>query len=396
MVQPVSSRPDWPVEPLLDWLVREARLLGDLRLVVDGLCTRLCAAGLPLWRFYLGLQTLHPQLQAMAFVWKRGSETEEVARRHGIQSTSAYIGSPIQAVRLTRRKLRYKLNDLTAENHTVLHELRAEGGTDYLAWPMPFSRGEVPVVTLASDAPDGFTDSDIAKLERVLDHLAAIAEAQLMYRISVTLMETYLGGHTGRRILDGLIRRGDGETIRAVLWFSDMRNFTGLSEELPPERVLATLNQYFDVLDAALRPRGGEILRFIGDGVLAIFPILDAMFLPQACSDALDAAVESIERMKLINEGRRADNVPEIRFGIGLHVGSFTYGNIGTEDRLDFTVIGPAVNRCARLEALSKTLGVAIVTSAEFNANCARRLRSLGLQELRGVTQPQEVFTPNA
>lgn len=387
---------DWPVEPILDWLVREGRLLGDLRLVVDQLCTRLYEAGAPLWRFYLGLQTLHPQLRAMAYVWTRDGATEAIARRHGIQATPAYIGSPIEEVRLTRRRIRYRLDGLTSQHHAVLHELQAEGGTDYLAWPMPFSRGEMPVVTLASDHPEGFSDADIAKFERVLDHLAPIAEAQLMYRISVNLMETYLGRHTGRRILDGLIRRGDGESIRAVLWFSDMRNFTGLSETLPPERMLAMLNEYFDVLDAALRPRGGEILNFIGDGVLAIFPVVDAMFLPQACSGAIEAATDAVEKIKITNGRRQAAGGPGIRFGIGLHIGDFTYGNIGTEDRLDFTAIGPAVNRCARLEALSKTLNVPIVTSAEFNANCPRSLRSLGFQELRGVAQPQEVFTPTA
>jgi adenylate cyclase len=387
---------DWQVEPVLDWLVRQARLLGDLRLVVDGLCTRLVNAGAPLWRFYLGLQTLHPQLRAMAFVWTRGGATDEIARRHGIQSTSAYIGSPIEEVRLFHRRVRHRLDALTPASHLVLHELRAEGGADYLAWPMPFSRGEVPVVTLATDHPDGFSDADIAKFERVLDHLAPIAEAQLMYRISITLMETYLGAHTGQRILDGLIRRGDGETIRAVLWFCDMRNFTGLSEMLPAEKMLAMLNEYFDVLDAALRPRGGEILRFIGDGVLAIFPIVDAMFLPQACSSAVEAALDAVDSMGKVNKERIGRGEPEIRFGVGLHVGSFTYGNIGTEDRLDFTVIGPAVNRCARLESLSKTLGVPIVTSAEFNANCPRKLRSLGFQELRGVEERQEVFTATA
>jgi adenylate cyclase len=387
---------DWPVEPVLDWLMREGRLLGDVRLVVEQLCTRLCEAGAPLWRVYVGLQTLHPQLRAMGFVWVRGQPAERIARRHGIERTSAFIGSPIQQVRFMGRKIRRKLVNLTAEDHVVLHELQAEGGTDYLAWPMALSRGELPVVTFATDHAEGFNDLDIAKFERVLDHLAPIVEAQLMYRIGVTLMETYLGRHSGQRILDGLIRRGDGETIRAVLWFSDMRNFTGLSETLPAERMLAMLNEYFDVLDAALRPRGGEILSFIGDGVLAIFPVVDAMFLPQACAGAVEAATDAIDRMTAVNRARAAKGEPDIRFGVGLHVGSFTYGNIGTEDRLDFTAIGPAVNRCARLEALTKVLAVPVLTSAEFNANCPRPLRSLGFRELRGVAEPQEVFTTTA
>lgn len=387
---------DWPVEPVLDWLLRQGRLLGDLRLVVEQLCERLCDAGAPLWRFYLGLQTLHPQLLAMGHVWMRGGGARELPRRHGIQESPAYIGSPIQLVRLSGGRFRRRLDRLGAADHAVLHEVQAEGGTDYLALPLPFSRGELPVVTLACDAPDGFSDTDIAKFERVLDHLAPIAEAQLMYRIAVTLLETYMGRHTGQRILDGLVRRGDGETMRAVLWFADMRDFTGLSESLPPQRMLAMLNEYFDVLDAALRPRGGEILSFVGDGVLAIFPIVDAMFLPQACGGALDAAVDAVHKMRVVNDGRAENAEPAIRFGVGLHVGSFTYGNIGTGDRLDFTVIGAAVNRCVRLESLSKTLGVPIVISAEFNANCPRPLRSLGRQAMRGIVESQEIFTVDA
>ena len=391
-----ARRADWAVEPTLDWLLREARLLGDLRLVVERLCERLAEAGAPVWRFYLGLQTLHPQLRAMAYLWTRGQPARGVERLHGIEQTDAYIGSPIQEVRRSRQRVRHRLDNLSPDHHPVLHELRAEGGTDYVAWPMAFSRGEVPVVTLATDDPGGFSDADVAKFERVLDHLAALAEAQVMYRIGVTLMETYMGRHTGQRILDGLIRRGDGETIRAVLWFCDMRNFTGLSEMLPADRMLAMLNEYFDVLDAALRPQGGEILRFVGDGVLAIFPVSDAMFLPQACSSAVSAAQDAIRGMALANAARAERGEPEIRFGVGLHVGSFTYGNIGTRDRLDFTVIGPAVNRCVRLEGLSKTLGATIVTSAEFNANCPQTMLSLGFHVLRGIEQPQEIFTPSA
>ncbi|MGE0658587.1 MAG: adenylate/guanylate cyclase domain-containing protein [Reyranellaceae bacterium] len=392
----MADRPgsaDWPVEPTLDWLTREGRLLGDLRLVVEQLCDRLQAAGAPLWRVYVGLQTLHPQLRAMAFVWTRGRSAQRIERRHGIELTPAFVGSPIEEVRRTLKPVRYRLDGLTATHHGVLHEVRADGGTDYLATPMPFSRGETPVVTLATDAPQGFSDADLAKFFRVLDHLAPIAEAQVMYRIAVNLMETYLGRHTGRRILDGLVRRGDGETMRAVLWFCDMRNFTGLSETLPADRVLAMLNEYFDVLDAALRPRGGEILRFIGDAILAIFPVSDAMFLPQACTNAVRAAEDAVRRIGEANVGRLTRGEPEIRFGIGLHMGTFTYGNIGTADRLDFTVIGPAVNRCVRLEELSKSLGVTIVTSAEFNANCPNTMLSLGFHTLRGIAGSQEIFT---
>ena len=190
-----------------------------------------------------------------------------------------------------------------------------------------------------------------------------------------------------------MIRRGDGEEIRAVLWFSDLRDFTGLNERLPPDQVLELLNNYFQLVGDALAKHGGEILKFIGDGVMAYFPAEDALFMPMVTAAALDAARQLIDDAEAANEARATGGAEPMRFGIGLHVGTVTFGNIGTEDRLDFTVIGSAVNRAARLEGLTKALGVRVCASAEFNQDCPRPMKSLGKHRLRGVREPVEIFT---
>jgi adenylate cyclase len=277
--------------------------------------------------------------------------------------------------------------------HKTLTDLADAGATDYLCQAVQLRHAQAPVVSISTDKPGGFSESDVEQLVALLDYLAPIVESQVNARVATTVAETYLGKLTGQRVLDGGIRRGDGQEINAVLWFSDIRDYTRISEKLPPERVLAMLNEYYEIIGTALKRQGGEILKFIGDGVMAIFPIVDAMFLPSACGGAYDAARETIECMAGRNIERVAAGEPEIRFGVGLHVGPVTWGNVGTEDRLDFTVIGAAVNRCARLESLTKVLGAGVLTSAEFNAVCPRPLKSVGKHRLRGVPQAVEVFT---
>ena len=363
--------------------------------MLASLMEQVIAAGIPVWRFYLGLQLMHPQLTAMGVVWRRGAAVQEIARRHGIQFTDSFIGSPIQEVRELGRTVRYRLDELNDGHHAVLHELRAAGGSDYLGLPMRVARrGNVPVVTIATDRPGGFTEADIADLCRLVDHLGAVAELHMNRTIAETIIDTYLGRIVGEQILSGQIKRGDGRTINAVLWFSDMRDFTGLNERLPADEMLELLNNYLQLVGDAIAPRGGEILKFIGDGVMAIFPVEDAMFLPMVTASALGAARQLFEDAEAANLARATGGREPIRFGVGLHVGIVTFGNIGTEDRLDFTVIGPAVNRAARLEGLTKELGVSVCASAEFNDVCETPLVSLGRHPLKGVPEPVEVFTP--
>lgn len=355
---------------------------------------RVVAAGLPVWRFYIGLQLIHPQLEAMGFMWRRGEPVQSIARGYGIQFTPAYIGSPMQEAREQARPVRYRLADLDESNHEVLHEIRAGGGTDYYALAMRISHGRpMPVVTFATDHDGGFSSADIDDIHRLVDMMGAVTEMHIEHSIADTVANTYLGREVGQRILAGAIRRGDGQGIRAVLWFSDLRDFTGLNERLPAGEVLELLNNYFQLVGNALAAHGGEILKFIGDGVMAYFPAEDALFLPMITANALNAARQLIDDIEAANEARAAGGAEPVRFGIGLHVGSVTFGNVGTDDRLDFTVIGPAVNRASRLEGLTKALGVQVCASADFKEVCNEPLISLGPHRLRGVPKPVEIFT---
>ncbi|HKV16204.1 MAG TPA: adenylate/guanylate cyclase domain-containing protein [Reyranella sp.] len=388
-----STSLDWQVGPVIDWLAREGRLIADPARLVGEVANRLVAAGAPLARFTIGLQAVHPQWRTMGIQWRRGGRVEQAARPHGIEQTPAYIGSPIQQLAETRKPVRYRLDKLSADHHEVLHELAAMGGTDYYAAPMRVAYGRPPAVTFMTDRPSGFTDADIVKFHRLMDYMAPVVESRINQRLSTTLLDTYLGRIVGEQIMDGLIKRGDGHEINAVLWFSDLRDFTGLNERMAPRDLLELLNNYLQLVGNALSSHGGEILKFIGDGVMAYFPAEDALFLPMVTANALAAARQLIDDIAAANDARATGGHDPVRFGIGLHIGPVTFGNVGTEDRLDFTVIGPAVNRAARLESLTKELGVPVLASAEFKEACAQALVSMGRHTLRGVPEPVEVFT---
>jgi adenylate cyclase len=374
--------------------VHEGRLLARPADFIEQLMKHVLQAGIPVWRVYIGLQLIHPQLQAMGYMWRRGEKVQEIARAWGIQFTPAYIGSPIQAAREQGRLVRRRLVDLTEHDHVVFHELKADGGVDYIAMPMHIRReGPLPVVTFATDSRTGFSDEDVADLVRLVDMMGAVTEMHIERSVAETVANTYLGPEVGQRVLNGAIRRGEGEEIRAVLWFSDLRDFTGMNERMPAGEVLELLNNYLQLVGDALSSNGGEILKFIGDGVMGYFPAEDALFLPMVTGQALAAARRLITDIEAANEARAAGGNEPLRFGIGLHVGDVTFGNIGTQDRLDFTVIGSAVNRAARLESLTKELHVPVLASAEFNDVCMVPMKSLGKHVLRGVPEPVEVFT---
>jgi adenylate cyclase len=382
------------LQPVLDWIISEGRLEPDLGRFVDQVMRRAVNAGLPIWRFYIGLQLVHPQIIATGVLWRRDAGYEEVPRLHGILTSSAYVGSPMQEVRNTGQPVRYCLEDVPESAHTTLHELKAGGSVDYIAFPMRLGRpGSVPVASFSTDRKGGFTEEDVADLKRLVDMMGAEAEIYIYRNIAETVTDTYLGHIVGEQILRGQIKRGDGREINAVLWFSDLRDFTGLNERMAAPDLLELLNNYLQIVGDALKAHGGEILKFIGDGVMAYFPAEDALFLPYVTNNAIGAARRLVEDIEAANEARAAGGHDPVRCGVGLHVGPVTFGNIGTEDRLDFTVIGPAVNRAARLESLTKELGVPILASAEFNDVSTIPLKSLGRHMLRGVPQPVEVFT---
>ena len=391
------AKPEATLSDITNWILMEGRC-QRLSELIAGFGVRLGDAGIPVSRISLHIRQLHPQFYSRGFYWHRGeAAATESPREHGIERTPAYLDSPLYRVYEYGETVRRRLEGpAVPTDFPILAELRAEGATDYLVIGMPFRAGSGQALTLATDRPGGFSDADITVVRGALPAFAATAELINLERMAEALLTTYVGGSTGRRVLAGDIRRGDVRRIRSVLWFSDLRNFTGLSETLPGEAVVDLLNDYFEAAADPITAAGGEILKFIGDAMLAILPVNgdseDA--LRKACENALAAAGKAVTAFAAVNALRAGAGKQTFRAGLSLHVGEVLYGNIGTESRLDFTVIGPAVNLVSRIEQFCAEQGRPVVLSADFAAHLSRPLTSLGRHELRGITEPQEIFAP--
>jgi adenylate cyclase len=381
---------------VVQWMLSDGRRNTRAREFGAEMCRRIFAAGIPIWRGFCFVATLHPEILAAAYTWNREeADAMRVVAGHDLGNSPEFIESPIAEVRRTRQTLRRRLCDPDCPlDFSRLQELKVEGGTDYVAIPMVRSDGEVNAITFLTDRSGGFRDAEIAGLEYIAQALGVITELQSSRRIARSLLDTYIGRRTGERVLSGSIRRGSGETIRAVIWDNDLRGFTALADSLPSDALNDLLNQYFEIMAGAVMTEGGEVLKFVGDGMLAIFEVRDGTDIAHACDCALRAARDAAAATAKCNTERSAAGKPAIRFGIALHLGEVYYGNIGAPGRLDFTVIGPAVNEASRLEKLSAELGRRIVTSARFAAAAPQHLESLGFHRLRGVLEPQELFSP--
>jgi adenylate cyclase len=383
----------WPSRPgpVLDWLIGEGRHLRYAQDVLAGLARELTLAGVPVERITFNLRILHPQNRAVGMVWRAGRpEVETVRVGHGIEQTPQYQDSPIRVLFEGAGGLRQRL-DLEIEDlpFPIYRELQAEGFTDYVALPMTFSDGGVHGSTWATRRPGGFASQHICAIADLLPVLALILEARTIRRLARTLLDTYVGHHAGERILSGQIRRGTGETVRAAVWYCDLRGFTRLTEITPRDALIACLNDYFECMATEIAKADGEILKFMGDGMLALFPLE----CPDACARALAAAEGAVAGMAGLNERRAQRGEVALGFGIALHAGEVMYGNIGAPDRLDFTVIGPAVNQAARIEKLCRDLDRSVLISADFARIYGGPLVSLGHHGLRGVPEPALVFT---
>jgi adenylate cyclase len=277
LVEPTSShalfgqRPGWPLQPVVNWILAEGRLIASPAKLYEGLINALRAAGAPVDRGTVGVATLHPQIGSWWVYWdSRQKRVDHGRRERGVTMTDQYIGSPVQAVREHGATVRRRLHDVGPNDHGTFHDLVAVGLTDYLGLPMMFSDGNCNFLSFATHQDGGFTDDDIIKLSTLPIWLGPIFEAIEQRNVAITLLNTYVGSQTGQQILQGLIKRGDGETIRAAIWYSDLRDFTGINERLSSEEVLAMLNAYFEFVAAAVTARGGEILQFIGDAILVM------------------------------------------------------------------------------------------------------------------------------
>ena len=387
----------WPtrLSAALDWLVRETAGQPYLDNLFAELCQRLVAEGLPLARTTMHLRTLHPQFRGARVLWRPGmAEAELSLIGHDAFDERQFVNSPVWALYEGADGIRERLDmspSAAGQEYGIYADLRAEGLTDYVALPIQFTDGKRHATSWSTDRPGGFSTADLVEINDVLPVLALAVEIRANRRITKNLLNTYVGQHAGERILSGDIRRGSGATVRAAIWNCDLRGFTRISEQWPRDDVIQWLNEYFDVMAAPVEKHGGEVLKFVGDGMLAIFP-LDS---PEACHKALQAAVEARRGMKELNAQRIARGSFELGFGVALHVGDVMYGNIGTATRLDFTVIGPAVNVASRLQTLTKELRRQVLLSAPFAFLCgcsAEFLTTLGRYPLRGVDEPIEVF----
>jgi adenylate cyclase len=274
--------------------------------------------------------------------------------------------------------------------HALYDEMRTQGLTDYVAWPLYHTLGKRHFVTFATDRPGGFDDAHIAGLLKLLPVLALVSEIRIKNRLARTLLETYVGSHAGELILAGATRRGSGTTVRAAIMICDLRDFTKISDNWPRDDVIDLLNGYFDAMSEPIARHGGEILKFIGDGLLAIFPLSQ----PSACANLLRAVAEAHRGMVALNEKNSEAGSAPLNYGIGIHVGDVMYGNIGSRTRLDFTVIGPAVNMASRLEGLTKQLGRTVLLSRAFAdfVESDFDLERVGEYSVRGFNNPIELF----
>jgi adenylate cyclase len=377
------------------WLLREARDLPSISAVVGALARRLTADGFHIHRLFVTTRTLHPQVLAIGQTWNRGDhDATEMRRLHGVLESAAYLDSPVRRIFEGEAEVRRRLDRPGVPlEFPILEELRAEGVTEYIALPLPFSQGRMNVISVATDRPGGFRDDYLLAFRELLPLLALVIETKETRRMTGTLLETYLGRDAGQRVLNGAVKRGDVVTLAAALWYCDLRGFTTLSERLPREQVIALLNDYFSCMAGPVHAHGGDVLKFIGDAMLAIFPIADDLDRDPACERALKAAKEALRDLEALNARRREQGETPIESGLALHRGTVMYGNIGAPDRLDFTVIGPAVNLVARLEPMCKPLGRRLLASASIAEPCGSTLVSIGTHTVRGFAEPLELFT---
>jgi adenylate cyclase len=396
--RPAAERPAHDsLDAIAEWLVGPARRIASGIRAFDEFAWRMLAAGLPLLRVTLHTSTLHPQYLGATFVWFRTTgQTEQRLIAHEVAGLIPYEDNPVRRVVWGGETLRRRLDVADAVvDFSILHDLKAQGATDYLALPVAGAHGARNyMVTYVTDRPGGFTETEVADLTRVSQRLPVLVDMHNQRAIARNVLNAYLGAKTGPRVLAGQIRRGTGEEISAVLWSSDLRAFTARSDRLPGDRMIALLNALFDAQAKAIHDHGGEILKFIGDGLLAIFPIEQPDMAAAAARQALEAAMEAIAAVRRLSDDTSMAGEPALEIVVALHAGTVIYGNIGAADRLDFTVIGPAVNLVSRVEAVAKALNLPIVVSDEFAHAFGRPLRSLGTHQLRGLATPHELFAP--
>ena len=390
---------------LAAWL-NEAGLTGQSEIdLVAGFCERLRSGGVPIQRCFVGIDTLHPVHEGRAVVWKRGSNDTRLTEygRTGSNEgdrSEAWRRSPFYHLLQTQQTfLRRRLTAEGENEFSIFPELRQAGATDYVAIATSF--GNERKITImdgimsswTTDASGGFRDEDVALLRRAMRPLAISLKAAALTHVAETLVQTYLGRDAGQRVLNGQIARGIPDRIKAVLWFSDLRGYAKISDSAAPDQIIPMLNDYAETIIGAIHEQGGDVLKLMGDGVLAIFNFDNSS---RACCRALDAAKAAARNIAALNRRRATSVLPITDMYLGLHVGDVFYGNVGSADRLDFTVVGPAVNEVSRIASMCRSVDRPLLLSSAFVESLgtdAPPLASVGRFVLRGVGQAQDLFT---
>ncbi|MDI7861667.1 adenylate/guanylate cyclase domain-containing protein [Rhizobiaceae bacterium n13] len=388
------------LERVSRWLKQAALSGASLDEVVEGFCERLSASGLPLVRIHLSFSMLHPLYDALGFTWHRGQgiSMERFRKSPDPAKMDHFLRSPYYYLLSNNLEfLRRRIDPDVPSEFPIFDDLKPLGATDYIAFLQPFG-SEVDRGMLGSwstDAVGGFTDEVIEALFKVQNSLAVAAKMAVLDKLADNMLTTYLGGNAGRRVMSGQIRRGDGETIRAALVMADMRDSTNIADREGRQAYIDTLNDFFDAIATPFNRNGGEIVSFIGDGFIAVYPCGRHKEPSQkAAQAAMKAVRQAMLRMEELNAARKADGLREIRFGIGLHMGNVMFGNVGLNDRLTFSAFGSAVNEVQRLQTLTKKYELQVIASQEFANYCGGDWAKLGDETLRGLSQKVTVLQP--
>lgn len=385
------------IQEVLAWLAEDAWYETDTRNLVDQWMQRLLAMDLPMHRISILSSALHPEVIGSYFLWTRedGKMSVNAGNRQQIYASGTYDRSPfklmIEAGAAGIRRRLYRADEF--DDFGILTELREAGVTDYMALLGAYGAGGGVFGTWTTDRPGGFTTEELCATAQAFYGLTHILETHMLRSTAVNLLDTYVGRRAGQRILAGEIQRGSGEGIGAVIWLSDLRGFTALSDRLPRHELIALLNDYFDCLAAPIQEHGGEILKFMGDGVLAVFPTAELDGEAAASRRAIAAAEAAHDAVTAWNGERRAHGLAPVSHGTALHLGEVSFGNVGSSTRLDFTVVGPAVNLVHRLERLCGELDVPLIFSEAVARHVPEKATALGARALRGLREPQGVFT---
>ncbi len=396
-----------PQHDLIDWLVSKGLEGAGQEELLDGFCTRMVDQGLPLLRFHAAQSTLHPVYGGMGYSWYRSGGGSSEKFENSDTPSEEWLRSPLYALlHEDLDEIRVRLVDQNEPSRfPLLNELREEGATDYYATGVSFERSEPlrhtgpqkvsdgVLMSWTSDAPTGFDDNDLGKIHTVLPHLGLALKSAKNQTMARDLLRVYLGRDAGRRVLSGEIQRGSLQQIDAVIWNFDLEGFTTLSEDMPGPEIIDMLNDYLAVAVGVVHDSGGNILKFMGDGLMAMFDVGE---IDADARAALSAVPLLQSRMQELNIRRQAAGQRVANYTLALHSGEILYGNIGAETRLDFTVIGPAVNQASRIAGMHRSLGQRILISddvARAAQPCGQELVSVGRYMLRGVNEPKELFT---